>query len=96
MTIAYALTKIFGDGGNVSGVFVYKERGGRGLIQYNIYASTSEVVDVTLGVARLEFGQMPLAGLTFVRFGDGPFGRPRHTARVVAVVLARKHTWLIY
>ena len=76
------MTKIFGDGGNVSGVFVHTERGGRGLIQYNICASISEVVDVTLGVARLEFGQMPLAGLTFVRFGDGPFGRPRHTSRV--------------
>jgi len=96
LTIAYALTKLARGGGNVSGVFVHTERGGRGLIQYNIYASISEVVDVTLGVARLEFGQIPLAGLTFVRFGDGPFGRPRHTSRVVAVVLARKHTWLIY
>ena len=46
------------------------------------HQSLSEVVDVTLGVARLEFGQMPLAGLTFVWFGDGSFGRPRHTSRV--------------
>ena len=50
------------------------------------HQSLSEVVDVTLGVARLEFGQMPLAGLTFVRFGDGPFGRPRHISRVSSQV----------
>ena len=33
LTIAYALTKLVRDGGNVSGVFVHTERGGSGLIQ---------------------------------------------------------------
>ena len=41
---------------------------------------------MTSGVARHEFGQMPLAGLTFVRFGDWPLGRPRHTSRVASQV----------
>ena len=44
LTIAYALTKLVRDGGNVSGVFVHTKRGGSGLIQYNIYASTSVTV----------------------------------------------------
>ena len=40
----------------------------------------------TSGVASHEFGQMPLAGRTFVRFGDWPLGRPRQTSRVASQV----------
>ena len=35
-------------------------------------------------VARHEFRRMHLAGRTFVRFGDWPFGGSRHTSRVAS------------